>query len=72
MLKFKENQLVTIIDCTHGHNFKIGEVVKIVELITDSDTPHYKAVSTIGKLQSWYIEDNEIQAIKSDTLNKKK
>lgn len=60
MSKFKVGDEVVVIDQKHGHNFDIGEVVKITEIDCDSRTPY----RCDGKNDYWFLNKCEIKHIK--------
>lgn len=41
MLKFEVGDKVRIVGCSNHHRFKLGEVIRIVELYPDGNSPHY-------------------------------
>lgn len=60
--KFKVGDEVTIVACINGHQFNIGEVVR---LEADKDTDgEYKAV---GKKDYWYVTEEEVELVEEVT-----
>ena len=62
MQKFKELEIVKVIDNIHGHEFEIGENVKIVSF--DKDGNHGKGdYKCDNGIFSWYLAEYELQKI---------
>ena len=57
-MKYKVGDSVKITACYHGHDFKIGEVVVIEEIVHDDTDPCYRAKGSDGEV--WAIQDEEI------------
>lgn len=55
-MKYNVGDKVKITSCLHGHDFKIGEIVKI-EYVGTTD---YRASGATSK---WYICDDEIEPV---------
>ena len=58
-MKYKEGDIVRIISNQHGHQFNIGEKVRIKK-VCDID---YKAECLDGH-DYWYVQENEIELVK--------
>ena len=61
-MKFKKGQKVKVVDRVHGHNFKIGDIVNILDLDPKSNggTGGYKCELN-GEM--WWLDDRELKKI---------
>lgn len=60
-LKLKVNDICKVIANTGGHEFKIGEVVTIIECYSESEVPYYRCDN---KKEFWFLCDEELELVK--------
>lgn len=62
MQKFKELQIVKVVDRVHGHEFEIGEIVRIISFDKDGNLGKgdYKCDNGIS---FWYLAEYELEEI---------
>ena len=64
MNKFKIGDFVNVKDRIHGHMFKIGEKVKIIDIVKfSSGREAYSCKSNKEKLNTWLLSEEEIERI---------
>lgn len=64
-MKYKRGDMVRIVAEHGGHDFSIGETVRIIEVCTSIKDEHYYAVSNED---GWYVWPDEIAPVKAVIL----
>ena len=73
-MKLKENEIGVITNNSSGHKFKIGEKVKVTDIIEDElfkAESHYRCISEETD-EHWFVEEDDIEKLEENNISKHK